>query len=200
MSTYVPPDVIRQHGLSRDNYLLYIGRLSREKGVDYLIDAYNEIDTRKGLVLAGDYTDDGEFHNVLSETIGRCNQILLLGYVDGQLKAELMSNAYCVVFPGIVEGSPVALLEAMSYGNCCVASDIAEHLELMHGFGYTFKMGDGNDLRWLLSRLLSQKRMVNSHKKEAQMYVRQNHDWDKVIDSYENLYVSLMHKIGEQVS
>jgi glycosyltransferase involved in cell wall biosynthesis len=151
-------------------------------------------------VLAGDFAGDRKFRDSFIETVGEDKRIVRLGYVDGRKKSELMSNAYCVVFPGKIEGSPVAVLEAMSYGNCCVASDIAEHLEIMHGFGYTFKMGDRNDLRWLLSRLLSQKRMVNSNKKAAQMYVRQNHDWDEVIDSYENLYVSLMHKIGESVS
>lgn len=196
-SKYGAPDLIRQYGLSKNNYLLYIGRLSREKGVDYLIDAYNEIDTRKMLVLAGDFADDIEFHGLLSEAISRHNQILWLGYVDGQLKDELLSNAFCVVFPGRIEGSPVALLEAMGYGNCCVVSDIVEHLEILHGFGYTFRMGDRDNLRDLLLWLLSQKSNVGKFKNQARMYVRQNRDWENVVDSYENLCMSLVYKIRE---
>ena len=42
---------------------------------------------------------------------------------------ELFSNAYLFCLPSTLEGLPIALLEAMSYGNCCVASDIPENLE-----------------------------------------------------------------------
>lgn len=54
------------------------------------------------------------------------DRIIFTGFVQGQLLDELYSNAYIYSLPSDLEGMPLSLLEAMSYGNCCLVSDIDE--------------------------------------------------------------------------
>jgi glycosyltransferase involved in cell wall biosynthesis len=193
---YEPPDLIKHHRLSRDSYVLYIGRLSREKGLDCLVDTYGQINTGKVLVLAGELADGVNFRKNLLSKIKRNSRIIRTGYVSGRLKAELLSNAYFVVFPAEIEGSPIALLEAMSYGNCCLASDIEEHLEIMNGFGYTFSMGDSDSLGNSLRLLLSQKGRVERHKVSAKRHALLNFRWGETVDTYEKMCTSLTKNKG----
>jgi len=193
-SAYVPPDLIKRYGLSRNSYILYIGRLSREKGIFDLVEVYKSLKTDKILVLAGEFADDRKFRDTLTKAIGQDRSILRVGYVDGQMKAELLSNAYMAIFPAEIEGSPVALLEAMSYGNCCLVSDIEGHLEIMNSFGYTFSVGDRESLRSSLSLLLSQKKSADRHKGDAKKHVLSKYLWDKTVDEYEKMCMSLLKR------
>lgn len=52
---------------------------------------------------------------------------------------ELYSNAYVYTLPSDLEGMPLSLLEAMSYGNCCLVSDIPECTEVVEDKALIFK-------------------------------------------------------------
>ena len=54
---------------------------------------------------------------------------------------ELYSNAYCFVLPSDIEGMALGLLEAMSYGNCCIASNIPENTEVAEDHALYFEKG-----------------------------------------------------------
>ena len=60
---------------------------------------------------------------------------------------ELYSNAYVYVLPSDLEGMPLSLLEAMSYGNCCIVSDIDECVDVVADNGIIFKKGDSDELK-----------------------------------------------------
>lgn len=113
------PELIRQYGLEKDNYILYLGRIVPEKGEHYLIEAYKHLPTDKKLVIAGGASDSQEYFDELREMAKDDDRVIFLGFVQGQLLAELYSNAYTYVLPSDVEGMPLSLMEAMSYG-CCV--------------------------------------------------------------------------------
>ena len=55
---------------------------------------------------------------------------------------ELYSNAYIYTLPSDLEGMPLSLLEAMSYGNCCLVSDIPECAEVVEDKALIFKKSD----------------------------------------------------------
>ena len=57
---------------------------------------------------------------------GGDSRIRFTGFVGGRVLAELFSNAYVYCLPSDLEGMPLSLLEAMSYGCCCLTSDIPE--------------------------------------------------------------------------
>lgn len=83
---------------------------------------------------------------------------------------------------------PISLLEAMSYGNCCVTSDIPECTEVCGDHGFAFQKGNTADLKRLLEQLLSQPDMVKCCKATAADYILQKYNWDQVTERTLELY------------
>ena len=66
--------------------------------------------------------------------------IIFTGFVSGQTLEEIYSNAYVYVLPSKLEGMPLSLLEAMSYGNCVIGSDIAEIADVVEDKAILFHL------------------------------------------------------------
>ena len=128
-----------KYNLNKDSYFLFLGRIVPEKGIHYLIDAYSEVKTDKKLVIAGGASDTDSYYEELRKKASNNENIIFTGFVQGQELEELYSNAYVYVLPSDLEGMPLSLLEAMSYGNCCLTSDIEECSDVMEDCGVTFK-------------------------------------------------------------
>lgn len=90
--------------------------------------------------------------------------------------------------PSDLEGMPLSLLEAMSYGNCCLTSDIAECATVLEDKGVTFKKSNVKDLIKVLQRLCDDKKEVKKYKDEAQSYILERYNWDDVVDKTLELY------------
>ena len=118
-------------GLEKDSYILFLGRLVPEKGIRYLVEAFKNVKTEKKLVIAGGSSDTDSFMEELKELAKGDDRILFTGFVQGAMLDELYSNAYIYTLPSDLEGMPLSLLEAMSYGNCCLVSDIPECAEVV---------------------------------------------------------------------
>ena len=102
-----------------------------EKGIRYLVEAFKNVKTDKKLVIAGGSSDTDSFMEELKELAKGDDRILFTGFVQGAMLDELYSNAYIYTLPSDLEGMPLSLLEAMSYGNCCLVSDIPECAEVV---------------------------------------------------------------------
>ena len=174
--------------LAKDSYILFLGRLVPEKGIHYLIEAYNKINTNKKLVIAGGSSDTDTYFNELKEKAKDNKNIIFTGFVQGEELEELYSNAYIYVLPSDLEGMPLSLLEAMSYKNCCLTSDIPECKTVMDNNGVTFKKSDVNDLKEKLQYLVDNVDKVNKYKSEAQEYILKKYNWDDVVDKTIELY------------
>jgi glycosyltransferase involved in cell wall biosynthesis len=101
---------------------------------------------------------------------------------------ELMSNAALFVLPSEVEGLPTVLLEAMSYGNCCLASDIPENVEALAGLGYTFRSRDVEALAAALRHLATDSEARLRPTERAKRHVAHNHSWDAIALALEGFY------------
>lgn len=123
--------ITEKYGLTKDSYFLFLGRLVPEKGIRYLVEAFKQIKTDKKLVIAGGSSDTDEFACKLKELSKSDSRIIFTGFVQGEILDELYSNAYVYTLPSDLEGMPLSLLEAMSYGNCCLVSDIPECTEVV---------------------------------------------------------------------
>lgn len=181
-------DITELYGIYKDEYILFLGRLVPEKGVKYLIEAYKELDTDKKLVIAGGTSDSSEYLKELTELSKGDPRIIFTGFVQGRVLEELYSNAYVYVLPSDLEGMPLSLLEAMSYGNCCLTSDIPECESVLGDFGITFKKGDVSDLTDKLITLCNDRNAVEFFKGQAAEYVRRRYNWDDVTRETLNLY------------
>jgi glycosyltransferase involved in cell wall biosynthesis len=202
-SVYVPPGVnpphiekpelIRNFSLEGNDYIFFAARLVREKGVHYLIEAYQQLKTNLKLVIAGDAEHEDVYKSELYRMAGKAKNIIFTGFVTGKLLHELFSNCYIFVLPSELEGLPMALLEAMSYGNCCLVSDIPENLEAISNYGYSFKNRDVEDLTSKLEYLKDNDEAVNSFKESAREYVLQSYSWDKIASNFEEIYIDLIN-------
>ena len=175
-------EISEKYGLEKNGYILFLARLVPEKGIKRLIEAYGKVDTEKRLVIAGGSSDTAEFEAELFELARKDRRVLFTGFVQGRELSELYSNAYLYVLPSDLEGMPLSLLEAMSYGNCCLVSDIPECASVIEERGFTFKAGDIDDLENKLQMLCDNAGLVEDMKKTAAEYICRKYDWNDVTD------------------
>jgi len=186
------PDLIQERfGLGRRDYILFVGRLVPEKGCHTLIQAYRQLDTTMPLVLAGTATFDPLYRQGLAELAKGSTKVKFVGFVQDALLQELYSNAYLVVHPSELEGLSIALLEALSYENCVLASDRPENLEAIQGSGKVFKAGDAEDLTKQLSYLIDSPDEVQAVREQVRSGLRQLSDWQTITDLTLRAYRSI---------
>lgn len=185
------PDLIKCHGLHGNDYIFFAARLVREKGVQYLIEAYKQLKTNLKLVIAGDAKYEDVYKTELYKLADGNKNIIFTGFVRGKMLSELFSNCYLFVLPSEIEGLPTVLLEAMGYGNCCLVSDIPENLAALGKYGYSFKSKDVCKLTEKLVLLLNDREAVESVKDKAKNHALENYSWDSTAKQYEMLYKKL---------
>jgi glycosyltransferase involved in cell wall biosynthesis len=181
-------EITRRFGLERDGYFLFLGRLVPEKGVHYLIEAFRKVNTDKKLVIAGGASDTEGYAGELKSLAAGDERILFTGFVQGRLLDELYSNAWVYVLPSDTEGMPLSLLEAMSYGNCCLVSDIPECAEVVETAAELFPAGNVSALTEALQKLCNDEKIVLAHKANAQNYVCSRFNWDRITEKTLELY------------
>lgn len=181
-------EIAERWGLTEGSYLLYLGRIVPEKGLHYLLEAYSGLSTGKRLVVAGAASDTSEYMDEVRALAANDDRVLFTGFVTGDTLAELYSNAYCYVLPSDVEGMPLSLLEAMSYGRACVTSDIPECADVLAGTGVTFPRGDVGALRETLAGLLDDPIRARVLGDAALEHVTTTYDWESVVARTLELY------------
>lgn len=187
------PVEMRKLGLNGNDYILFAARLVPEKGAHYLIEAYKRlVNTKLKLVIAGDGVLGDAYAKKLKEQAS--DSILFPGFVSGPLKQELLSNGYMFVLPSEIEGLSTGLMEAMSYGNCVLASDIEENIEVIADAGVTFRSGETADLHNKLTRLILHPEDVKTYRNKAKHSVSERYNWEDVTDAYEQVYRKVLAK------
>ena len=188
-------DRIREKwGLEKDGYLLYLSRLVPEKGLGYLVRAFQKLDTEKKLVIAGGDSDAPDFVREIKALAASDPRILFTGFVQGQELEELYSNAYLYLLPSDVEGMPLSLLEAMSYGNCCVTSDIRECADVTGKWGFSFEKGNEDALRKLLQELCGDPGKVREIRAGAADAVCGKYSWEDAAEKNLKVYRRVLAK------
>lgn len=182
----------KKFGLKKNSYILVVSRLVAHKRIDSLITAFNHIRTDKKLVIVGEgaYTDD---YVELLKNMSRNNKnIIFTGFQKGKTLSELYSNAFLLVQPTESEGMSNVLLEAMAYNCNILMSDIPENLEVAGGIAHTFKVGSTKSLKNKLRNIINNK--LISNKKLAKNKLKQEYNWNVVVNSIENVYLEVLNK------
>lgn len=180
--------ITEKYSLTKDSYFLFLGRLVPEKGIRYLVEAFKQIKTDKKLVIAGGSSDTDEFACKLKELSKSDSRIIFTGFVQGEILDELYSNAYVYTLPSDLEGMPLSLLEAMSYGNCCLVSDIPECTEVVENKAVIFKKSNVSELVRKLQENCDNSRKVRELKKVASNFILNKYNWDDVVKKTEIIY------------
>ena len=171
----IPPYIsISSHGFnSKTNNtritIGYLGRLSNEKGLEYLIDASNKLEENEidhKLIIAGDNTDT-RFQKYIQRLQNISNKnVYFLGKINEKEKKEFYQNLDIFILPSInsLEAFGIVQLEAMSFGIQVIASNIYGVRSIINNTknGYLFKNKNTDDLYKKI--LICKKKPIPSHK------------------------------------
>ena len=182
------PNIIKEkYNLNGNDYILFLARIVPEKGLHYLIDAYNQLKIDKKLVIAGGASHTNDYYKEIHEKVKDNKNIIMTGFVQGEELEELYSNCYLYCLPSDIEGMPISLLEAMSYGKNCLVSDIEENTQVCGEYGHTFKKGSLEDITKKLKECLKEKGRKDST--EISNYILKEYNWEDIVKKTEILYV-----------
>ena len=180
-------DIIhKKYGLVKDNYILFLARIVPEKGLYYLIEAFKQLKTDKKLVIAGGASHTNDYLEQIKEMAKTDDRIIMTGFVQGQELEELYSNCYLYCLPSDVEGMPISLLEAMSYGCNCLISNIEENTQVTEEYATTFKKGNVDDLKLKLENCVNG--IYRKDSKVISKYILEKYNWENVVEKTIDLY------------
>lgn len=132
-------NTVENKAIPKDNYVLYFGRYSHEKGISVLIEAAEKSDVE--FICAGS--------GPLEEEIEKCDKIRNVGFKSGRELEELIRKAKCTVIPSLwYENCPFSVMESIMYATPVIGSRIGGIPELIDDgkTGYLFNPGDCEDL------------------------------------------------------
>ncbi len=206
-TTYIPNGVVRpadqppareiatRFGLHGRDYVLFVGRLVPEKAPDLLLRAFRRVPGDVRLVIAGGSSFTDDYTESLAALAAEDKRVVMPGYLYGDTLAELYANAAAFVLPSLVEGLPLTLLEAASYGAPVVASSIGPHVEIVGGDGPGHRLVPPEDEKALaaaLSETVQGGPSVLQGASQLRDRVLAEYSWDRAVDATEALYRRLV--------
>jgi glycosyltransferase involved in cell wall biosynthesis len=177
--------ILSRYGLNRRDYIITVGRLVPEKGIETLIHAYRDVPRPANLVVVGGASSEDRYAEYLHRESDE--RVIFTGALDPADIRVLLANAALFVLASRHEGLAIAALEAAASGCPALLSDIQANLDLGLPTSNYFKAGDEDDLRRKLNGP-HQAYLVSSTS-----FLR-NYDWDKISDETSAVYEALRRK------
>lgn len=175
-----------------DGYALYFGRLSKEKGILNLVEAFSNIKNQK-LYIAGDGPEKESIERII-QTRNLEKNIKILGFLNEKEMQEKIANCKFVVLPSIwYDNCPYSILETLTIGKPVIGSDIGGIPELVRDKinGLIFEHDNILDLEEKMKLLFENKELVEEYgikaKKIAQKEYAKDEYYDKLIEIYKDV-------------
>jgi glycosyltransferase involved in cell wall biosynthesis len=181
-----PSNILEKLGLEAKEYFLFVGRFIPDKGLQYLIPAFEQLATDKKLILVGGTTDGSEFVKSLRSTSDP--RILFPGYVYGEDVHALMRGAYAYVQPSDIEGLSPVILENMGLETPVICSDIRENIYVVGDTALTFQKSDTVDLTRILRYALDNPDALIQNAERARKRAMDMFSWESVTTQHEELF------------
>ena len=185
-----PPDELKDQ-----RYILSMGRLVPEKGIHRLIKAYRGIDTDARLVIAGGDGHSRKYGRKLKKLASGDGRIIFTGTITGKTKERFLANASLFVLPSTLEGHPISLIEACTWGICPVVSCIPEAVEVLgeHCNGnHIFDPLSISSIAGSIEHFLSNPDEAKTLGEQISGHVMATYDWDRTAAMTRDLYLRLM--------
>lgn len=182
----VPNGVEMPRILSKEgDFILFVGRLVKTKGLVYLLEAMTGIDAP--LIVCGAGPEMERLVRKAAE-LNISNRVTFMGCVTEEVKQELLSTCKIFAFPSTWESYGIAAAEAMSYGKPVVASDVGGLPEVVGNGGLLIPPKNPNALTNAINGLLEDDRL------RAELGVRAcklatAYTWDNVAERMERVYI-----------
>lgn len=184
---------VRKRAASKENgkKILYIGRLEKRKGVDYLLQAYSvlvEKDSEVQLIIAGDGPDREKLEALAAEL--ELGNVTFMGYVTDEEKLNLLAEADLFAAPAIYgESFGIVLLEAMASGLVTVAGNNPGYASVLQDLGSLSLVNpkDSEEFARRLDVMLHDDELRKLWKKWARENVKQ-YNYPLIVDRYLEIY------------
>ena len=181
----VDSDILSRYKVEQGRYFLYLGRLVQDKNPDYLIKAFQKANTTDyKLVIAGSNDQQPEYVEYLHKLAQSNSNIIFTGAVYGADKNTLLRHSAAFCIPSTIEGLAITLLEAMSYGLVCIASDIPSNREGLSNNGIWVTAEDVDSLAKKIEYVISNTDALSHIKELNRRRVEQNFTWDIIAQRY----------------
>ena len=182
-----------KYDIKEDHIILFLGRIHKVKGTDFLIKSFSELTKEMNdvvLVLIG--SDDGyrEEGEKLIKTLNLGNRIKFIGFVDEKDKLSAYIDADVLVYPAIHEIFGLVPFEAVMCGTPVIVADDCGCGELVKeaNCGYLVKYGDIEGLKEKLKKIIKNPKEGKEMVERGRKYIMENLTWDKVVRKVEEVY------------
>ncbi|MGO4526454.1 glycosyltransferase family 4 protein [Microvirga sp. 2MCAF35] len=175
--------LLDKFNLTSGRYIITVGRLVPEKGIDFLIKTFKRANCGTKLVVVGDAGMDQSYVDALHQEAD--GNLIFTGYLGQADVIGLLRQASLFVLASRHEGLPIAALEAAMSGCPVLLSDIEPNLDLGFPAKSYFRVGDIEDLERKL-------RAPHHAFKVDPPGVLKNYDWNRISEATSEIYTKLM--------
>jgi glycosyltransferase involved in cell wall biosynthesis len=188
----VDTSVLDELGLEPGGYYLFVGRFIPDKGLQYLVPAFERLATDKKLVLVGGSPNPSPFESRIMAT--KDPRIVFPGFVYGPRTHALMKHAYAYIQPSDVEGLSPVILENMGLRTPIICSDIQENRYVVGESGWLFRKGDSDDLLRVLQWSLDHPQELAAMGEEGYVRASSLFSWDAVTREHVRVFDQYLSK------
>ncbi|MFH0820054.1 MAG: glycosyltransferase [bacterium] len=172
--------------------LFFVGSLAKHKGIDYLIQAMKKIVLKfpsTNLLIAGEGHLRTDLEK-LARNLGLERKVFFLGGINNKDLPPFYNLVNVFVLPSLVEGLPVAIMEAMSCGCPVIATPVGGVADLIENgvTGLLIKTKSEEAITQAVIKLLSDNTLRESIIQNARKKIEENYDWNIIASKFEKLY------------
>lgn len=178
-------NILDQLKLQPNEYFLFVGRFIPDKGLHILIEAFENIQTNKKLVLIGGSPHPDEYEMKIKSTTNE--RIIFPGYVYGNDTNILIKNAYLYIQPSLIEGLSPVILTVMALGTPLICSDIKENIFITKSNALHFISGNSQSLQEKIYFALNNRELIIQNAEAGKQDVSQRFNWESITDQYIDL-------------
>jgi len=173
-----------------ENQIIFAGRLSKEKGIEILLETATHLPDNYHLLIAG----SGPLEKNVRNLADKKTNVHYLGYQSKQNLLSLIQGSDLLIQPSLEEGISSTLLEAMACGTCILASNIEGISEIVEN-NKNGLLVEPNNREKLLNKILD---LLPKKEKRLRMAnegleIVKKYDWKRVGKLYLNFYESLLN-------
>lgn len=190
--------LLEKYNLEPFKYFLFLNRIDAGKGLHFLIEAYNRIDTDIKLAICGPIDKKDEYHQKILNMANKNPNIVFVGFVKEELKTTMYKFAYACCQTSESEGMSTSLLEIMSFSKCGIVSDIEENMDVVEECALSFKTANVDSLCEVLKEAINNPQKVCLLGDKAYNLWKKNYTLEKVTEQYEKMYEDVVNEKGKK--
>lgn len=180
------PEILKEYGLEKDGYFLFLSRFVPENSCDVILRAFEGLDTDKKLFFGGGSAKDNAYSAELIASTKDKRIIFPGGIYDPLHVKELHCGCYALIHGNQPGGTSLGLLKALGYGTCCLTLDTADNAYAVKQAGVTYQLSP-EDLRAKMRDLLDHPEKVQEYRRLAVERIREEYLWEVIADKYERV-------------